>query len=136
MDLEEIALPKQPTEFEPIGTTLRDKRVKVLEMSLREMADALGITSAHLSDLEKGRRTPSEDLLLRIKKHYQIREGVLRSGWGKLDSVIERVGTRSPDTAERASAFMAAAETLSPAQWDTLIEQARRMSPKPGGRSS
>ena len=51
----------------PIGETLRQRRVEVMEKSLRDTAKRLQITPAHLSDLENGRRTPSEELLLRIR---------------------------------------------------------------------
>ena len=112
---------------QPIGDILRARRVEVLKKGLREMAAILTIAPAHLTDIEKGRRTPSQDLLMRICKAYGIPEADLRSGWSRADVVVAEVATQDSVTAEKVPEFLRTARKLSPKQWDDLIEQARRM---------
>ncbi|MBI1826086.1 MAG: helix-turn-helix transcriptional regulator [Planctomycetes bacterium] len=114
-------------EKQPIGDILRARRVEVLKKGLREMAGILTIAPAHLTDIEKGRRTPSQDLLMRICKAYGIPEADLRSGWSRADVVVAEVATQDSVTAEKVPEFLRTARKLSPKQWDDLIEQARRM---------
>lgn len=129
MPRENRSNPKQP-----IGEVLRARRVEVLKKGLREMAGELSIAPAHLTDIEKGRRTPSQDLLMRICKAYGIPEADLRSGWSRADVVVAEVATQDSVTAEKVPAFLRNARKLSPEQWDTLIEQAKRMMSRRGER--
>jgi transcriptional regulator with XRE-family HTH domain len=49
-----------------LGDFIRDKRDE-LDISLREFARKLGdVSPAHISDIERGRRFPSEELLRKI----------------------------------------------------------------------
>jgi len=112
---------------QPIGEVLRARRVAVLKKGLREMAGVLSIAPAHLTDIEKGRRTPSQDLLMRICKAYGIPEADLRSGWSRADVVVAEVATQDPVTAAKVPEFLRTARKLTTQQWDTLIDQARRM---------
>jgi transcriptional regulator with XRE-family HTH domain len=118
---------KPPSTPQPIGETLRARRVEVLRKGLREMAKLLKIAPAHLTDIEKGRRTPSEGLLVRISESYGIPQPELRAGWSKADEVVEEVATQDAMTAEKVPEFLRTARKLSPEQWDRLIGQARRM---------
>jgi transcriptional regulator with XRE-family HTH domain len=111
----------------PIGEVLRTRRVAVLNRGLREMAGLLGIAPAHLTDIEKGRRTPSQELLMRICQAYGIPEAELRSGWSRADAVVAEVATQDSVTAEKVPAFLRNARKLTPEQWDALIAQARKM---------
>jgi len=120
----------------PIGDILRHQRIETLGKGLREMAAILDIAPAHLTDIEKGRRTPSEALLERICNHYKIDTATLRAGWSKLDESVKRIGTKNPTTAEKVPALLNAAENISAAQWDSLIEQAKRFSRDQRGRTS
>jgi len=129
-----VAPGARPSPKQPIGELLRARRVDVLKKGLREMAGELGIAPAHLTDIEKGRRTPSQDLLMRICKAYGIPEADLRSGWSRADNVVAEVATQDPVTAEKVPAFLRSARKLSPEQWDTLIEQAKRMMSRKGER--
>ena len=115
---------------QPIGDVLRAHRIDTLKMGLREMAGVLGIAPAHLTDIEKGRRTPSEGLLLRICKAYKIDEAELRAGWNRAESVVAEVANQDVVTAAKVPEFLRTARKLSPEQWDDLIERARRMSPR------
>jgi len=123
---------KQPP---PIGEVLRARRVEVLKKGLREMARLLDIAPAHLTDIEKGRRNPSDGLLKRIGELYGIAEPELRAGWSKAEGVVEEVATQDATTAEKVPEFLRTARKLSPEQWDRLIGQARRMASGKGGKS-
>ena len=123
---------KQPP---PIGEVLRGRRVEVLKKGLREMARLLGIAPAHVTDIEKGRRGPSDGLLKRISQLYGIGEPELRAGRSKADSVVAEVATQDTTTAEKVPEFLQTARELRPAQWDRLIGQARRMASGKGGKS-
>lgn len=115
----------------PIGEVLRLQRVETVKKGLREMARVLGIAPAHLTDLEKGRRTPSDGLLKRISEAYGIPEAELRSGWQRADAIVTEVATQDATTAEKVPEFLRTARSLTPEQWDKLIGQAQRMtSPK------
>ena len=118
-----------------VGDVLRKHRVEVLNKGLREMAKLLDIAPAHLTDLEKGRRTPSEELLVRMVKQYGIDEATLRAGWSKPAEIVGEVASQDATTAEKVPELLRTARRLSPSQWDSLIEQARRMSGRKDSRT-
>ena len=122
-----MARDNRSKEKQPIGDVLRARRVEVLKKGLREMAAILTIAPAHLTDIEKGRRTPSGDLLMRICKAYGVPEAELRSGWSRAEAIVTEVANQDPLTAEKVPEFLRTARKLSPQQWDTLIDQAKRM---------
>lgn len=111
-----------------VGDLLRNRRMKVLTKGLREMAKLLEVAPAHLTDLEKGRRTPSEELLVRISKHYGIDEVQLRASWSKADTIVGEVATQDATAAAKVPELLRTARKFTPKQWDALIEQVKRMS--------
>jgi transcriptional regulator with XRE-family HTH domain len=117
-----------PPRNTPIGELLRRQRVEVVKKGLREMARLLCITPPHLTDIEKGRRAPSEELLVRISRQYRIPEAELRSGWSKAEAIVGQVATQDAVTAEKVPELLRSARRLSANQWDALIEEARRLS--------
>jgi len=123
--------PKPVTPTEPIWITLRRKRSEVLKKGLREMAAILKIAPTHLSDIETGKRTPSDAVIGRICKHYEISEVALRAGWSRPFSAVATIASQDATTIEKVPALLSAAKTLSPAQWDSLIEAAHRLTGKP-----
>ena len=118
---------KVTSKKEPIGDVLRTRRVDVVKKGLREMARILSIAPAHLTDLEKGRRTPSEGLLKKIAVAYGMPEADLRSGWQRADAVVAEVANQDATTAEKVPEFLRSARKLTPEQWDRVIGQAKRM---------
>jgi len=66
-----------------MGNTLGDKLRQLRDardLSLRELAKQLGgVTAAHLSDIEFGRRYPSDDLLRKLAGFFRVEEGELHS---------------------------------------------------------
>jgi transcriptional regulator with XRE-family HTH domain len=113
----------------PIGDRLRTQRVEILGKGLREMAGLLEIAPAHLTDIEKGRRTPSESLLMRISKAYRVAEAELRAAWSRADAIVAEVANQDAVTATKVPAFLRTARKLTPEQWDKLIDQASKMTP-------
>ncbi len=123
-----MAAKRTPVPPQPFGETLRRRRVDGMRKGLCETARLLSIAPPHLTDIEKGRRTPSEDLMLRIATVYGIPEAELRSGWGRAESDAVDLMTSTPTNAEKAPAFLRAAGELSSAEWDILIRQAEKLS--------
>ncbi|MBK9187729.1 MAG: helix-turn-helix transcriptional regulator [Phycisphaerales bacterium] len=113
----------------PIGQRLRDQRVDVLHKSIRDVAKLLASAPIHLSDIETGRRTPSEELLVKIARVYGLPEAELRSGFSKPEAVVAEVASESTVAAEKVPEFLRTARGLSASQWDALIKQARKIKP-------
>lgn len=62
-----------------LGDRLRQLR-ETKDLSLRELAKELGdVTAAHLSDIEFGRRFPSDDLLRKLAGFFKVEEKQLRA---------------------------------------------------------
>jgi transcriptional regulator with XRE-family HTH domain len=62
-----------------LGDKMREMR-ETQDLSLRELAKKLGdVTAAHLSDIEFGRRHPSDDLLIKLARFFKVSEDELRS---------------------------------------------------------
>lgn len=111
----------------PIGEQLRLRRVETLGKGLREMAKVLAVAPAHLTDIEKGRRAPSEDLLMRIAAAYDIGEATLRAGWGKAQTDVSTIASSNATNAAKVPELLRAAKNLDADQWDALISEARRI---------
>lgn len=124
--MEPAVSPERANEIS-IGERLRRKRTEVLKAGLREMARMLDIAPAHLTDIEKGRRTPSEALLVRIAERYGIEEAELRTAWSKADQVVGEIATQDSTTARKVPELLRKARDLSPEQWDQLIQEAQRL---------
>ncbi|HOW70455.1 MAG TPA: helix-turn-helix transcriptional regulator [Phycisphaerae bacterium] len=122
-----MALRRSQNPEPSIGDIIRRRRVEVLKKGLREMARELTIAPAHLTDIEKGRRTPSEGLLKRISAAYGIGEAELRAAWSKADEVVQEVATQDTMSAEKVPQFLRTARKLNAEQWDQLIRQAEQM---------
>lgn len=119
---------KRIPQPEPIGETLRRQRVEVLNFGLREMARLLDIAPAHLTDIEKGRRNPSEELLAPIARAYRVDIASLRAGWSKPEAIVKEVASQDAVTAAKVPELLRTAKGLAPEQWDKLIEAARKLS--------
>lgn len=125
---------KRPSQ--PIGELLRERRIETLGKGLREMAKLLDIAPPHLTDIEKGRRSPSEDLLMRIAKAYGIDQSNLRAGWGKAQTDVGQIASSNATNASKAPELLRAAKDLDADQWDSLIAQARKLASKSKPKSS
>ena len=120
------------TMYTLAGEKLRGKRIAELKLGLREMSRLLGISAAHLTDIEKGRHRPSDSLLVQIAEKYQMSEHALRALWQRMDAGSEALLTKNEITSEKASEFLRVANRLNRGQWDQLIEKAVKMASKRG----
>jgi len=115
---------------EHIGDRLRRQRVDILKKGLRDMARTLGISAAHLTDIEKGRRSPSTELLRKISVAYGIPESDLRAAWHKADAVVDEVATQDSLTVQKVPQFLRTARGLSEKDWNQIIKQAQELAKK------
>ena len=64
-----------------LGEFLKDQR-RHAQLSLRQLADQAGVSNPYLSQIERGVRKPSADVLQQIAKALRISaEGAVRPGW-------------------------------------------------------
>ena len=95
-----------------IGEYIRDQREQA-RISMRQLAQAAGVSNPYLSQIERGLRKPSADILQQIAKGLRISAEALYVQAGILED-------RSPDSGVR-SALLADPE-LSERQKQVLIE--------------
>jgi transcriptional regulator with XRE-family HTH domain len=79
---------KQP--LSDVGSFIRQQRERSA-MSLRKLADAAGISNPYLSQIERGLRKPSAEILKSIARALSIRAEALFEHAGLLEG-IERPG--------------------------------------------
>lgn len=120
----------------PIGERLRHQRVEVQGKSIRDFAKLIECAPIHLSDIETGKRAPSEELLLRMAKVYRLSESELRAGFNRPESIVAEVASESTVAAQKVPEFLRTARGLSAEQWDRLIKQAKKISDDPSGRKA
>jgi transcriptional regulator with XRE-family HTH domain len=111
----------------PITDRLRRARVEVLGKSVRDVAKILGTSPIHLSDIETGKRSPSEDLLVRIAGVYGIPIAELRSGFSRPEAIVLEVASESTTAAEKVPEFLRVARGWSVEQWEAVIKQAKKL---------
>ncbi|GHF60608.1 helix-turn-helix domain-containing protein [Seohaeicola zhoushanensis] len=87
-----------------IGERLYSLRQKTGE-SLQQVADKVGVSKAHVWDLEKGRsRNPSFELVRKLAEHYGVGIDVLTGKTGEpaaSDIKIERIHRDLEDLSQR-----------------------------------
>ncbi|MDH4146864.1 MAG: helix-turn-helix transcriptional regulator [Acidimicrobiia bacterium] len=68
--------------WQNLGAFIRDQRENA-ELSLRKLADLTGVSNPYLSQIERGLRKPSAEILQQIAKALEISaEGLyVRAGW-------------------------------------------------------
>jgi transcriptional regulator with XRE-family HTH domain len=95
MDAETLTEPKEPTKptkptmaVGAIGEFIREQREQA-QVSLRQLARLAGVSNPYLSQIERGLRRPSADILQQIAKGLQIsaeqlyvRAGILQTRHG------------------------------------------------------
>jgi transcriptional regulator with XRE-family HTH domain len=123
-------MPKKPSKPSslPIGDRLRTQRVDVLGKSIRDVAKLVDCAPIHLSDIETGKRVPSEELLVRIARVYQLTESELRAGFSRPEAIVAEVASESTVAAKKVPEFLRTARGLTTEQWDSLIKQAKKIS--------
>ena len=77
-----------PLKVGPLGEFLRDQR-KHAQLSLRQLADQAGVSNPYLSQIERGLRKPSAEILQQIAKGLRISAEQLYVRAGILDERTE-----------------------------------------------
>ncbi|GAA3864006.1 hypothetical protein GCM10023084_16500 [Streptomyces lacrimifluminis] len=97
-----------------LGEYLRDQR-RTAQLSLRQLADAAGVSNPYLSQIERGLRKPSAEVLQQVAKALRISAETLYVRAGILDAERDRdeVETR---------AVILADPTLSERQKQVLLQ--------------
>lgn len=110
--------PKNPIEnlSESLGDYLRQQR-KSARLSLRQLADTAGVSNPYLSQIERGLKKPSAEILQELAKGLQISAETLYVKAGILDE--RTVSERRPWDVEAA---IEADTDLSERQKGTLID--------------
>jgi transcriptional regulator with XRE-family HTH domain len=89
-------LPPLPTlTVGSLGDYIREQRESA-QVSLRQLADAAGVSNPYLSQIERGLRKPSADILQQIAKGLRISAEALYVRAGLLE---DREGTAETETA-------------------------------------
>jgi transcriptional regulator with XRE-family HTH domain len=98
---------------ESLGDYLREQRV-ANALSLRQLAEAAGVSNPYLSQIERGLRRPSAEVLQQIAKALQI----------SAETLYVRAGILDPDNGEVRSVELAvlADSGLTERQKQSLIE--------------
>jgi transcriptional regulator with XRE-family HTH domain len=101
---------KSPT-VPDVGAFIREQRTRSA-MSVRKLADQAGISNPYLSQIERGLRKPSAEILLSIARALDIRTESMYERAGLLDDV-EHTGVEDAIAADKA---------LTKAQKQALVE--------------
>jgi transcriptional regulator with XRE-family HTH domain len=89
-----------------LGDYLREQRLAA-QLSLRQLAEQTGVSNPYLSQIERGLRKPSAEILQQIAKALRISAETLYERAGLLEANAERGDTvaailRDPDLSEDA----------------------------------
>ncbi len=75
-----------------LGAFLREQR-RQAQLSLRQLAEAAGVSNPYLSQIERGLRKPSAEILQQIAKGLRISAETLYVQAGILDERVQEGGT-------------------------------------------
>jgi transcriptional regulator with XRE-family HTH domain len=95
-----------PDRWRDLGIFIREQR-DLSRLSLRRLSDLAGISNPYLSQIERGLRKPSAEILQQIAKALRISAETLYERAGLLEANAERGDTvaailRDPDLSEDA----------------------------------
>lgn len=101
-----------------LGAYLREQRESA-QLSLRQLADVAGVSNPYLSQIERGLKRPSAEILQQIAKGLQVSAESLYVRAGILD---ERVGDDDPAAGSDVLSAIAADPALTDRQRGVLVE--------------
>jgi transcriptional regulator with XRE-family HTH domain len=101
-----------------LGAYLREQRENA-QLSLRQLADMAGVSNPYLSQIERGLKRPSAEILQQIATGLQVSAESLYVRAGILD---ERVGDAGPAPAPDVLSAIAADPALTHRQRGVLVE--------------
>ena len=98
---------------ESLGDYLKEQRIEA-ELSLRQLADRAGVSNPYLSQIERGLRRPSADVLQQIAKGLRI----------SAEQLYLRAGILDPDESSAGSVELAVLGEgrLTERQKDSLLD--------------
>ncbi|HUC32794.1 MAG TPA: helix-turn-helix transcriptional regulator [Ilumatobacteraceae bacterium] len=108
-----MVTPREEIEsrWRDLGEFIRDQR-RVDHLSLRKLSELAGISNPYLSQIERGLRKPSAEILQQIAKALQI----------SAETLYERAGFLDPDAHARSVREAIAADPLlTPEQQQALL---------------
>lgn len=104
-----------------LGEFIRVRR-EAAQQSIRDLSRIAGISNPYLSQIERGLRKPSADILQQIAKALQISAETLYVQAGILDGDVERFSeNKSQATADSVEAAIQGDAQLSAVQKETLL---------------
>lgn len=115
-----------PTGPTAIAERLRSQRINVLGKSVRDVAKLLGASPIHISDIETGKRVPSQELVVKIAGVYGIREAELRAAYSRPAPEVIEVASESAVAAEKVPEFLRIARGWTAEQWERAIKLAKK----------
>ena len=101
-----------------LGSYLREQRENA-QMSLRQLADVAGVSNPYLSQIERGLKRPSAEILQQIAKGLQVSAESLYVRAGILD---ERVADLEPSTSRDVLGAIAGDPALTDRQRAVLVD--------------
>jgi transcriptional regulator with XRE-family HTH domain len=94
-DSKQIEAPEEPAD-KHVGAFIREQRERA-NLSLRRLADRAGVSNPYLSQIERGIRRPSAEILKRLSRALEVsaeslytRAGLIEEG-GAAPTVVEAV---------------------------------------------
>jgi transcriptional regulator with XRE-family HTH domain len=106
-----------------IGELIRGLRAE-REVGVRELGRLVDVTGVHISNIEKGKATPSPELLTKIGRALGADVDELLSVANQVDPAVIDVIKSQPQVLP---SFLRSAQNLSKEQWEALQEQVRKM---------
>ena len=95
---------RRSSESQDIGSFIRAQR-EAAEVSIRQLADRAGVSNPYLSQIERGLRKPSADVLAQIARGLRLSAEVLYARAGILElrqgSPVRDAILTAPDLTER-----------------------------------
>lgn len=95
---------KRPSESQHIGSFIRAQR-EAAEVSIRQLAERAGVSNPYLSQIERGLRKPSAEVLSQIARGLRLSAEVLYARAGILElrqgSPVRDAVLTAPDLTER-----------------------------------
>ena len=112
-----------PVRLAQLGAYIREQR-ETAQYSLRQLASASGVSNPYLSQIERGLRKPSADVLQQLAKALQISAETLYVRAGLLDGERDAAAEADQGTAPAGGvlAAIAADPQLTPRQKNALRE--------------
>ena len=116
-DSKHVDTPSEPVDDGHVGTFIREQRERA-NLSLRRLADRAGVSNPYLSQIERGIRRPSAEILKRLSRALEVSAESLYTRAGLIDE-----GFAAPTVVEAVEADT----VLSPRQKRVLLDLYRAL---------